>query len=97
MCALLLPRIFPSPFDRRTPSAPQTVFYADIAGGSDTVGDGTTGNPYQTLTKCLVEAGDGATIRLNTGSACIDAGVYIAGVNDGYLGSAPDMGYAEKA
>ncbi len=33
--------------------------------------------------------------QLNTGSACIDAGVYIAGVNDGYAGSAPDMGYWE--
>ncbi len=33
--------------------------------------------------------------QLNTGSPCIDAGVYIAGVNDGYLGSNPDMGYWE--
>jgi hypothetical protein len=34
---------------------------------------------------------------LQAGSPAIDQGVVIAGVNDGYLGAAPDLGYAEKA
>lgn len=34
---------------------------------------------------------------LQAGSPCIDAGVVIAGITDGYLGAAPDLGYKEKA
>lgn len=34
---------------------------------------------------------------LQSGSPCVNAGVTIAGVTDGYLGAAPDLGYAEKA
>ena len=35
---------------------------------------------------------DGGNLTLGVGSPCIDAGVYIAGINDGFTGSAPDMG-----
>lgn len=34
---------------------------------------------------------------LQAGSPCIDAGIAIAGINDDYLGAAPDMGRFEKA
>ena len=34
---------------------------------------------------------------LQAGSPAIDAGVVISGITDGYLGLAPDCGYAEKA
>jgi hypothetical protein len=39
----------------------------------------------------------GGDFTLQAGSPAIDQGVVIAGVNDGYLGAAPDLGYAEKA
>jgi hypothetical protein len=35
--------------------------------------------------------------HLQAGSPAMNAGVVIAGVTDGYLGAAPDLGYAEKA
>lgn len=40
-------------------------------------------------------ANDDFTLQL--GSPAIDAGVVIPGVTDGYLGAAPDCGYAERA
>ena len=36
-----------------------------------------------------------ADLRLKAGSAAVDAGVYIPGVNDGFSGSAPDLGAYE--
>lgn len=39
-------------------------------------------------------AGD---FTLQSGSPCINAGAVITGITDGYLGSAPDMGYKEAA
>jgi hypothetical protein len=38
-----------------------------------------------------------ANFQLNVGSPCIDAGVAIAGINDGYVGVAPDIGRYEVA
>lgn len=40
---------------------------------------------------------DAANLTLQVGSPCINAGQVIAGINDGYLGSAPDIGYLEAA
>jgi len=39
---------------------------------------------------------DNGDLTLQTGSPCINAGVALPGINDGYLGSAPDMGAYER-
>jgi hypothetical protein len=40
--------------------------------------------------------GGGRDYRLQSGSPAIDRGVRISGVNDGFVGSAPDMGRFER-
>lgn len=40
---------------------------------------------------------DNHDYQLNSHSPCIDAGVHIAGINDGYIGVSPDIGAFERA
>lgn len=51
--------------------------------------NGVTGDPLLTNppTDCT----------LQSGSPCVNAGATISGITDGFLGAAPDLGYAEKA
>lgn len=61
------------------------AFLAAVAGATN----GVSGNPLL--------ASPPGDCTLQSGSPCINAGEVITGVTDGYLGAAPDLGYAEKA
>jgi hypothetical protein len=64
-----------------------------------------TSNNYSTWTQGAHDVVDnpdfvdaaGRDYRLTGASPCIDTGVAIAGINDGYNGAAPDMGRYEFA
>lgn len=49
------------------------VKYWDYANGNDTTGDGTSSNPYKTLYKASLEAGEGGEVRC-AGQALVDLG-----------------------
>lgn len=44
------------------------VKWADAANGSDTTGDGSESNPYQTIKKAVLSVGDGGTVYLKAGT-----------------------------
>lgn len=48
--------------------------YFDLTSGNDTTGDGSSGNPYQTLTKAHTQASDGDTLILKDGVHTLVAG-----------------------
>lgn len=50
------------------------TIYANKDSGSDSTGDGSSGNPYQTISKCNTEASDGDTIILQDSTASYSFG-----------------------
>lgn len=63
-------------------STNRTIRYADSVNGNDTTGDGSSGNPYATITKCRVEIrtaqslSTNSTANLGGGTIYLKAGTY---------------------
>ena len=75
------------------------LFYFDINGGSGSEEDyeNISAGAYEFNADPLFVSGYGSGYQLQDGSPAIDSGVVIAGINDNYSGSAPDMGAYESS
>jgi hypothetical protein len=62
---------------------------------SETFGAASVSNNYSGANAMFVNP-TGKDFRLGAGSPCINAGVVISGITDGYVGSAPDIGAYES-
>lgn len=74
-----------------------TSDYNDANGNSTNFNGGWTDGAHGITTDPLFTDQANDIYTLQAGSPCIDAGVVVAGITDGYLGAAPDIGYQEKA
>ena len=71
-----------------------TKVYNNILLQSETFGAAAVGNNYSGANAMFVNPA-GKDFRLTAGSPCVNAGKVIAGITDGYVGSAPDIGAYE--